>query len=137
MTKSFYVLGEPKGKARARVTRFGTYTPEATVMYENLVKIEYRRQCADYRFGDNQPLRLKVTAEFGIPAGTSKTKRAQMMNGTIRPIKRPDWDNVGKIVSDALNKVAYRDDSQVVESIVNKYYSDHPKVSVTISALSE
>lgn len=137
MNKSFCVLGEPKGKARARVTRFGTYTPEATIMYENLVKTEYRRQCADYRFSDNQPLSLKVTAEFGIPSGTSKTKRAHMMNGSIRPIKRPDWDNIGKIVSDALNKVAYRDDSQVVECLVSKHYSDHPKVSVTISALSE
>ena len=38
MSITFTVLGEPVGKARQRVTRFGTYTPEATTMYENLIK---------------------------------------------------------------------------------------------------
>ena len=47
MSIVFTVLGEPVGKARQRVTRFGTYTPEATTMYENLIKTEYRRQCRD------------------------------------------------------------------------------------------
>jgi len=131
-SKRFIVMGEPKGKARARVTRFGTYTPEATVMYENLVKIEYRQQCRDYRFPDNTPLRMKVVAEFTIPASSSKAKRIQMLNGTIRPTKKPDWDNVGKIVSDALNKIAYKDDSQIVECTVIKKYSGQPKVTVTL-----
>lgn len=136
-SKRFVVMGEPKGKARARVTRFGTYTPEATVMYENLVKVEYRRQCGDYRFDDNLPLKLIVLAEFGMPAGMSKAKRLQVADGTLRPTKRPDWDNIGKIVSDALNKIAYRDDSQVVECTVSKHYSDHPKITVIISELND
>ena len=129
---TFTVLGEPKGKARARVTRFGAYTPEATAMYENLVKIEYRQQLRDYRFPDNMPLRMKVVAEFTIPASSSKAKRIQMLNGTNRPTKKPDWDNVGKIVSDALNKIAYKDDSQIVECTVIKKYSDKPKVTITL-----
>lgn len=132
MTISFTVLGEPVGKARQRVTRFGTYTPEATVLYENLIKTEYRRQCRDHRFDDKQPLRMEVKAEYLIPASASKAKRAAMAKGEIRPMKKPDWDNVGKVVSDALNKLAYRDDTQIVDCTVQKFYSDRPRIIVKI-----
>ena len=104
MTITFTVLGEPVGKARQRVTRFGTYTPEKTVLYENLIKTEYRRQCNDHRFDDKQPLCMEVKAEYMIPASASKAKRAAMARGEIRPMKKPDWDNVGKVVSDARAK---------------------------------
>ena len=132
MSITFTVLGEPVGKARQRVTRFGTYTPAATTMYENLIKTEYRRQCRDHRFDDKQPLRMEVRAEYLIPASASKAKRAAMAKGEIRPMKKPDWDNVGKVVSDALNKLAYRDDTQIVDCTVQKFYSDRPKITVKI-----
>lgn len=132
MTITFSVLGEPVGKARQRVTRFGTYTPQATVLYENLIKTEYRRQCNDYRFADKLPLRMSVVAEYAIPASASKSKRAAMVKGELRPMKKPDWDNVGKVVSDALNKLAYRDDTQIVDCTVRKFYSDRPKITVKI-----
>ena len=46
MKVSFAIEGEPKGKGRPRVPKSGyAYTPEDTVMYENLVKVEYKRQC--------------------------------------------------------------------------------------------
>lgn len=132
MTINFTVLGEPVGKARQRVTRFGTYTPEKTVLYENLIKTEYRRQCNDHRFDDKQPLCMEVKAEYMIPASASKAKRAAMARGEIRPMKKPDWDNVGKVVSDALNKLAYRDDTQIVDCTVRKFYSERPKITVKI-----
>ena len=134
MSITFTVLGEPVGKARQRVTRFGTYTPEATTMYENLIKTEYRRQCRDHRFDDKQPLRMEIMAEYLIPATASKIKRAAMLRGEIRPMKKPDWDNVGKVVSDALNKLAYRDDTQIVDCTVRKFYSDRPKITVSLDA---
>ena len=30
------------------------------------------------------------------------------------PLKKPDMDNIVKVIADALNSVAYQDDSQVV-----------------------
>lgn len=132
MTITFTVLGKPTGKARHRTGRFNTYIPEKTVLYENLIKTEYRRQCNDYRFGDRDALQMFVRAEYPIPASTSKVKRAAMIKGEIRPIIRPDYDNIGKVVSDALNKIAYRDDSQIVDSIIRKYYSECPKITVKI-----
>ena len=37
-----------------------------------------------------------------------------MLEWEIRPTKRPDLDNIAKAVLDALNGLAYQDDSQIV-----------------------
>ena len=49
------------------------------------------------------------------------------------PLKKPDVDNVAKIILDALNGIAYRDDKQVVELYVKKSYAGESGVGVTIS----
>lgn len=68
-----------------------------------------------------------------IPKGTSKKKREQMLLGEIQPITRTgDIDNLFKAVADALNGVAYDDDSQIVEATVRKLYLDEAKAEVTI-----
>ena len=66
---------------------------------------------------------------------TSKKKRQQMLAGLIRPTKKPDLDNVIKSILDALNKVAYHDDTQIVSLSVEKFYSDSPRVEVAISSI--
>ena len=98
MKVKFTVLGEPAGKGRPRFRSVGpyvkTYTPEKTVSYENLVKLEYRRQCNDFKFEDGVPLDLRITAYYSIPKSTSKKKRALMEQFKIRPMKKPDNDNI-------------------------------------------
>ena len=59
-----------------------------------------------------------------------------MLSGKIRPTKRPDIDNVAKVIYDSLNKVAYHDDAAIVESRVGKFYSDNPRVEVTIRQIN-
>lgn len=137
MTVKFTVLGEPRGKQRPRMTRNGhTYTPAETVQYENLVRMEYRRQCSDYRFPDDAALDMRIMAYYAIPKSVSKKKRQEMLERRIRPLKKSDWDNVGKIIADSLNEIAYKDDVQIVDGQVRKFYSDKPRVVVTIQEAS-
>lgn len=137
MTVKFTVLGEPRGKQRPRVTRKGnTYTLAETVQYENLVRMEYRRQCGDYRFPDDAALDMRIMAYYAIPKSASKKKRQEMLEHRIRPLKKSDWDNVGKIIADSLNEIAYKDDVQIVDGQVRKFYSDKPRVVVTIQEAS-
>lgn len=137
MKVEFTIVGEPCGKGRPRFATVGgyvkTYTPKETVNYENLVKLSYRMKYGLERFGDTQPLLMCVKAYYSIPKSTSKKQRQLMLEKKIRPTKKPDWDNIGKIVADSLNGVAYRDDAQVVDAFVRKYYSDNPRVEVTIT----
>ena len=59
--------------------------------------------------------------------------KAQLMRERkIRPMKKPDFDNIGKIVCDSLNDIAYHDDAQIVDAQVRKFFSDDPRVVVTI-----
>lgn len=133
---TFEIPGEPTAKGRPRFSRQGpyvrTFTPEKTANYENLVKLEYERQSGGAYFGETN-LDVQIVACFGIPKSTSKKKREAMLRGAICPAKKPDCDNVLKIVCDALNGVAYADDKQIVKAGVVKMYLDVPKVVVSIS----
>lgn len=127
------IPGEPCAKQRPRLGKRHTYTPEKTVNYETLVKQLFITQQHERLEG---ALKMTVNAFFSIPKSASKKNREKMLRGEIRPTKRPDWDNIGKIVSDALNAIAYRDDSQIVDATVRKWYSDTSRVEVEITELT-
>lgn len=136
MRVKFTVWGEPKGKGRPRFARVGnytkTYTPQETVSYENLVKFEYRRQCGDEVFDKAEMLDMRIFAYYKIPKSVSKKKHRQMLDKDIRPTKKPDADNIVKIIADSLNGIAYYDDSQIVDTMIRKYYSENPRVEIII-----
>lgn len=140
MKCKFVIPGVPKGKGRPKFARRGnyvkTYTPEETVIYENLVTTEYERQCQRMRFPDNAPLDMRLFVYYPIPKSTSKKKRTAMLEHEIRPTKKPDADNILKIIADSLNEVAYQDDKQIVDTMVRKFYSDTPRVVVEIQTIN-
>ena len=78
-------------------------------------------------------IRLEFLAVFGIPESWSKKKRAAAMYRAVT--KRPDFDNLAKLASDALNGVVYKDDAQIAEASIRKIYGPQPKIVVTISPL--
>jgi Holliday junction resolvase RusA-like endonuclease len=137
----FIMPGEPQGKARGRTFIHSatgkptTMTPEKTVLYENLVKMCYQQQCGEYT---EKPLIMRIEAYYKIPKSTPKKNIKPMLSGEIRPCKKPDIDNVAKVILDSLNGIAYKDDTQVVSLQVYKYYAETPEVQVAlIEAISE
>lgn len=133
MEVRFTVHGEPKGKGRPRFTKTGhAVTPKDTVIYENLVRMEYLNQCGETKFPDDAMLDIRIKAYYTIPQSKPKKKKELMRAGIIRPTKKPDMDNCIKIIADALNKIAYHDDAQIVDCQVRKFYSDDPRVEVRI-----
>lgn len=132
----FTVPGEPTGKARPKVYNNGSFvrgvTPEKTVLYENLVKVEFQRQCSRQPIIEN-PVALKIKCFYGLAMRDSKKKKAAKLAGTIRPTKKPDIDNCIKIIADALNGLAYVDDTQIVAVVAEKFYAEIPRVEVEIT----
>ena len=56
-----------------------------------------------------------------------------MIANEISPTKKPDADNIGKVVLDALNKVAFKDDNQVSSLFIEKRYSeDEEKIEIEV-----
>lgn len=137
MQARFTILGEPKGKGRPRFnTRTGhAFTPKDTVNYETLVHMEYLAQCENLRFPDDAMLDMRILAYYSIPKSKSKKVKAQMVANEIRPTKKPDMDNVVKIIADSLNQVAYKDDTQIVDCQCRKFYSEEPRVEVIIKQI--
>lgn len=136
---SFTIPGSPFGKQRPRIVSRGdfskAYTPKETANYENLVKYSYMEQGKGFVFPRESQLSVEITAYYEVPKSTSKKKAAEMLAGNIRPTKKPDFDNIGKIICDSLNTIAYHDDSAIVEAQIHKYYGEIPRVEVKLKAL--
>lgn len=98
----FSVPGKPVPKGRPRVMKGGwTFTPKKTLIQENAVRLvaTARRQAA----------KLSISAA---------SFRLQVICYGAHPLA--DWDNLGKLVSDALNGIFWEDDRQVIDAHVMK-----------------
>ena len=133
---TFSIPGAPQGKARPKVVRNGAfskaYTPEKTVNYEALVKMSYQQAAGGFFLGAGVPVRVRIDAYYDTPKSESKKKLRNMLAGLLFPTKKPDWDNIGKIICDALNGIAWKDDAQIVDGHVLKHYSEVPRTDVLI-----
>lgn len=109
---------------------------------------QMKRPCTDYkafwerwkRIMDqvdpwDGPVYSYIYAEFPIPKSWSKKKRAAALAGEIRP-KKPDADNIEKIVWDSCNGIIYLDDGQICEWAGNKVYGENPRVEVEFQKAS-
>ncbi|HBG0910380.1 TPA: RusA family crossover junction endodeoxyribonuclease [Clostridioides difficile] len=131
MKVNFTIDGEPIGKERPRMNCITkrTYTPNKTRDYEDLIKWLYQSKIKHYFTGY---IKMTLRCYYSIAKSNSKKVKEQKRNNVLRPSKKPDIDNVVKIVADALNEIAYKDDTQIVEVVASKYYSDKPRVEVIL-----
>jgi Holliday junction resolvase RusA-like endonuclease len=136
-TLTITVPGKPMGKQRPRASKRGgfvrLYTPEQTVNAETFTKL-----CAVDQVGQPMlegPLVVAMHAVFDIPVSFNKAKRAAALSGALRPTGKPDLDNLAKLYSDALNKIVWGDDAQIVSMALSKSYGIEPGVTITINPL--
>lgn len=108
MRHEFTVYGEVRGQGRPRVdyTRRRTYKPEKDRKYERKIKEAYINSGGGH-FG-RKPLAMVVVSYRHLPE--SKPKRIKRESDLCKP----DASNILKSVEDALNKLAYHDDKQIV-----------------------
>ena len=129
----FIVDGKIRGKQRPRLGRFGAYTPSQTVNYENWIKVCFKQQCKS--FYSEKDLKAEINIYHGIVKGTSKKNKKLMLLNELRPAKKPDIDNIVKVVLDSLNKIAFNDDNQVIEVTAKKFYSENEYIEVVLTEL--
>ena len=132
---SFFVEGKPEGKARPRVTTKGgfarAYTPEKTRKYEKRIADEYLYSGGEM-YPEDAPIHMIILAYFAPPKSASKKRREDLLEHG-RPMTKPDIDNIAKAVLDALNGVAYKDDKQVTDLLMHKYYGEQEGIKVVVS----
>jgi crossover junction endodeoxyribonuclease RusA len=115
LSQSFTVHGDPIPKARPRFVKGRTYTDPRSVAAEGLVKATARRGGVLKMAG---PLRVRLSY-------FRRTKRLA------------DLDNLAKLTCDALNGLAWNDDSQIEEMHLLRAHDPlNPRTEIEISTLS-
>jgi len=139
------------------------YTPENTREYEQKVKNAFNEKRMELRsarfmsepgsgatplkalesrliselkhplFKENTPITAVIIGYFPIPKTAKKAVRELMFAGAVLHTKKIDCDNLAKVILDALNGAAYKDDAQVARLIVKKIYAENPRVTVTLT----
>ena len=141
MKLQFVVMGKVQAKQSARFCNMGgfikSYQAPKVIDYANWVK-----QCFLTAYPEHKPdvfsgkmLAIKVIAYFEIPKSKPKKFQEAARMDLIRPVTKPDTDNISKNIKDALNKIAYPDDAQIVIEHIEKRYSDNPRAEIFIQDL--
>ena len=122
----FEVPMVPIGKGRPKFSTFGGHVRAITLFAE---------QAMAGRDLIQGPVHLEIIAIFPVPASYSKAKRQACLMGDIFPTKKPDLDNIEKLVCDSLNGVVFEDDVQVVRVSARKIYGEKPRLIVTVTPI--
>ncbi len=137
-----FIPGEPCAQGRPRFSTAGgfvrAYDPAKSRNYKAYVKAV----CADaaekqgWLFNTDLPLEVELIAGLSIPSSKSKKWKQAAAEGVEKPTKKPDVDNLIKIIMDALSGVIYKDDKQIIKMSVEKRYAEQPGVTLEVRVLN-
>lgn len=129
----FTVPGEPVPQGRPKFTTkpfVRAYDPPKSAAYKKLVAAYASRvKLTTPLEGD---LFVKIDVYKGSLKSFSKKKLEQAEAKSLRPRTKPDADNYAKGPLDACKGILWKDDGQVVDLFVSKYYSKNPRIEIRI-----
>ena len=133
----FTVYGPPKPQARHRMGKGFSYDPSAKIKDNLLQCVQQYRPAIPLK----GPLRIDLIFWFPRPKKHFYTgKRANELREDAPFFYtckgRNDFDNLAKLVCDALNGIFFEDDGQIAVAHVFKYYSISPKTEVEITEIT-
>jgi Holliday junction resolvase RusA-like endonuclease len=123
---SFSIEPRPKGRHRSfvRHNRMMHIPDPQTKVFETSIKT-----IAQLKWGSREMLLgpIRMTLLFNL----SKPPKGKKGSKMKEPATTPDLDNLIKAVTDALNRIAYRDDAQICEISAKKVYVEkNPGIEV-------
>ncbi|WP_179291091.1 RusA family crossover junction endodeoxyribonuclease [Levilactobacillus brevis] len=128
------VYGVPVEAARPKLsykTRHA-YDPEKSRAYKQYVSLEVSKQYHGDLI-DEKPLSVHIAIYRPIQTSVSNIEHARRAQNVHRPIVKPDTSNYVKLIEDALTGVIWKDDNCIVDLTASKYYSDNPRIEVTVT----
>lgn len=133
MIYEFEVPGKVIGKGRPRLNTYTgvVYTPTKTKDYETLVEQYFLLKYPRFKMLEGR-LKVSIVAYFAIPKSTKKSDINDMLENNISPTKKPDIDNIVKVILDSMNKFAFKDDIQITKLEVEKIYGIEEKIYIKI-----
>jgi Holliday junction resolvase RusA-like endonuclease len=142
----FTSLGEPFGKERPRfATKYAkgavnggfAYTPKKTKEHEKKIAADYVTH-PNHIALDRVPVKIKIHAYYKIPRKFARREKEAAIDKKLLPKhKKPDVDNIAKLIMDALEGYAYINDVQICEMEIKKFYGILPRVEIEIEETEE
>lgn len=135
MKYRFEIHEKAIGKQRPRysVKTHRMYTPTKTSTFEEKIKWAFKAKYNIQTELSTKPFKAKIIAIFEPPKSLSKKKKEELLYEEYT--KKPDADNIAKIILDSLNGLAYKDDNQVSELLVLKQYGDENEIRVELEEI--
>lgn len=130
----FEVYGRalPQGKA---IGNGRIFTPTKLKKYIEMLQWQIRPYApAELLTG---PVIVDITCYFAVPKSTPAKKRTQMLNGIIHHITYPDEDNCSYTIRNAMKKIVYEDDRQIVENRGRKLWGEKDKIVIKVIPVNE
>lgn len=135
------VAGQPSTKGRPRFDprTQRAYTPPSNIVSENDIRAVWRA-AGEPRIEDDVAIALDVQITVMRPGGHFRRDGSLSAEGARHPIPRkqkPDLDNAVKLVMDALNTRAYRDDVRIARLTASRCWGAWPETLLILTPLAD
>jgi Holliday junction resolvase RusA-like endonuclease len=130
MKAQFTIPGKPFAWRRARSNGKVRFNDPAMEAHANVVQAIALKHFPEPIEG---AVRLEIRALFAVPKSYSAKKRAETI--WRAHTSKPDGDNLAKQIGDALNRIAWLDDSQIADARVIKTWGDRDETVVLIEKM--
>lgn len=126
----------PQAQARPRATRMG----KGIRLYDPKKTADFKKELRAMAQGlDVEPLQDALSVEIwfyrAVQKSISNKEHVRRTTGCVRPTVKPDIDNLCKATLDSFNGILWKDDSQIVDLNLHKYYSDNPRIEIELEEL--
>ena len=132
---SFCIYTDPKATPRPRINSF-THTFYVKGAANNRKQFKQWMSTIDHPYICT-PFKFQCDTYSATPSSMNSIETVLAEFGLIRPLSRPDWDNLGKTYSDMIHEGLILDDSLIIDGRVRKFYSVRPRVEIFIEYMDD
>ena len=125
----------PKASPRPRKSMNGHFYVNGAADNKRFFKNFYK-ETLDTPIIDT-PCKFYCDSYLPIPNDMSLVNQFLAELGLIRPLKKPDFDNLAKTYSDMTQGILLFDDALIIEGISRKWYSCKPRIEITFKYMEE
>ena len=136
MSIFFRIDGKPVPKQSTRFAGFRAFTPKKIKEYAEKVRHSFLMNNIYWNYQSENPVKVKIDVFVSMPKKFNKKLKQSALEQKIRPVTRPDVDNIAKGILDPLNGLVWADDRQVYFLSIEKHYAECDYITVEIDEVT-
>ena len=131
----FTIYMIPKATPRPRASQWNHFYVKGASDNKKFFKDFYKRNLETEMI--TTPCEFYCVSYLPIPKSMNIAEQILAELGFIRPISKPDFDNLAKTYTDMTQGVLLYDDALIVKGVSEKYYSVKPRIEICFRYMAE